>query len=351
VNVDLSQFLRRPTPRSAAVLLLVMLLVGLGAGLLVNAVRPALWKASTDALVRTWTIDSLLISGTATPVTTQDQADAATVAVSRQVLERAAQQLGDGRTGEQLALAVTATPVAGSHLVTISATGPDRDTAERTSQAAATAFADVTRQNLVVAAGALTSTPAGQDDPAVVLRSQLLAKSLEPIQVYSTAQPQQLSPSVQVPLALAIVGLAAGALVLVLLYRLRPAVTGARDAQRVVGLPAVEHADHNGAATARLVARMTDLQPHGELLVCPLDAAVEKDSLELVEWIRERVPDPRRIQSVPEPTSAVLASTPRPGTICGLVMVVPVGTPRDVLRDATTLLDSWRSVDALIVIP
>lgn len=343
--------LSRPSVRTSAVLLGLLAVIGVAAGVVVNLLRPPQWQASTDALVRTWSIDSLLISGEATPVSTEDQVDAATVATSQQVLGVAATTLADGRTWMDLSKGVTATPAVASHFVTITATGRDAASAQATSEAVAAAFSNVTRQNLVTAAAGLTSTADGSKDPQLVLRAQVLTRSLQPIQVYHDSQPKQLAPNVQTPIALGIVGLAIGGLALIVLFLARPSISAARDAQRATALPSVDFRPEDGASVARLVARLSESRPDGTLMFCPVDAASEKAGLQLVEWVRERRPEQHQVLLLPEPTGAVLSPKPRGGRVTALVVVAPQGTPREELRDAISLLAAWRDVDAVVVTP
>lgn len=343
--------LRGATSRSAAILLTVLLVLGVGAGTVVELVRAPQWEASTDALIRTWSVESLLLTGQPTPVETEDQADAAVVAVSQTVLTRATEALGDGDDWADLAERVTAVPVPTSHFVTITATGPDELAAARTSEAVATAFAQVMRENLTAAAEGLTSTQIGEGDPDIRLRTQLLTWTLQPIQVFRTTQPAQLTPTVQTPIALGIVGLAIGGLVILAMTLLRPSVASARDAQRLLSLPAVGFGPGGTPDTARLIARLLEAHPKGSLLVAPVTADAEKRGEQVVEWIRERLDDTAagRVSLVPEPSGAVLATKPRRGEVAALVLVVPEGTPRQDVSDAEALLSTWHAVDAVVV--
>lgn len=337
------------TSRTAAILLAVLLVLGVGAGIVVELVRTPQWQASTDALIRTWSVESLLLTGQPTPVETEDQADAAVVAVSQTVLSRAAEALDEPGGWTELAERVTAVPVPTSHFVTITATGRDEQTAVRTSEAVATAFAQVMRENLTAAADGLVSTQTGEGDPDIRLRTQLLTWTLQPIQVYRTSQPEQLVPSAQTPVALGVVGLAIGALVILAMTLLRPSVTGARDAQRLLALPAVGFGPGGEPETARLIARLLEVNPKGALMVAPVTADAEKAGLQLVEWIRQRSDDTDRVQLVAEPTGAVLAAKPRRADVAALVLVVPEGTLRQDVSDAVALLSPWRAVDAVVV--
>ena len=344
--------LHRLSRRAGVVLLTVLLVLGAGAGVAVEFTRGEQWRSSTDALVRTWSVDSLLLSGATTDVGTSDQADAAVVAVSQEVLGRAAADLDDGRAGQAQSEDVTATPVASSHIVTITATGRTAAEAETTSEAVAEAFAGYVRTTLTDAAAGLLATEAGQNTPEIQVRAQLLSSTLQPVEVFRTAQPTQTSPSVQTPIALGVVGLALGALVLLGLSMLRPAVTSARDAQRQVGLPAAAFDGERGPDTARLIARLRETRPEGKLLFAPISAEAEKTGVELVEWIRSRSGDEAasRIELAPEPTGAVLADRPAAGEVAALILVVPAGTPRSDLTDGVALLAPWRAPDAVVVV-
>lgn len=340
------------TPRMGALLMGALLLFGVVTGVLIEQLRPPLWQASTDTLIRTWSVDSLLLTGQPTPVETADQADAAVVAVSQTVLERAAERLG-APDWVALSRRVTAEPVPTSHFVTITATGPDEQSAVLTSETVATAFAEVLRENLTDAAEGLRSTQIGDGDPAIQLRVQLLTWTLQPVQVYRTTEPEQLTPSLQTPLALGVVGLAIGALVVLAATLLRPTVGSARDAQRLLSLPSAPFTRPGGSPeTARLVARLLEANPTGDLYVAPVTADAEKASIELVEWIRERRgPDfgTTRVQLIPEPTGAVLGAKPKRSDVAAMLLVVPTGTPRQDVTDAAALLAWWRATDAVVV--
>lgn len=346
------QRLPAASPRTGAMLMGLLLLLGVLTGIVVELVRPPLWQASTDTLIRTWSVDSLLLTGQPTPVETADQADAAVVAVSQTVLERAAEQLGEP-DWVALSQRVTAEPVPTSHFVTITATGPDEDSAVRTSETVATAFAEVLRDNLTDAAEGLRSTQVGDGDPEIQLRVQLLTWTLQPVQVYRTTEPEQLTPSIRTPIALGVVGLAVGALLLLAATLLRPTVGSARDAQRLLSLPAAPFERPGGSPeTARLVARLLEANPTGDLYVAPVTADAEKAGVELVEWIRERRgPDygTTRVQLIPEPTGAVLGAKPKRGDVAAMLLVVPAGTPRQDVTDAAALLAWWRATDAVVV--
>lgn len=344
------------TVRRAAALMGALFVAGLLAGLAADHLRPPVWEASTDVLVRTWSTESLLLTGQPAQLTSADQADAATVAVSEPVLGRAAAALGGNLDWHELAETVTAEPVPGSHLVRITATGVDERTAAARSDAVAGAFSDLRKEQLDAAAAELVRTPAGAASEEVRLRSQLLVGTARPLEVFRTAVPEQTSPGVTLPAASGIVGLGAGALVVLLLVTLRPTVATGRDAQRAVGLPGVEFDPSRGGVDAseqlaRMLGTLDDDGRRGALLVVPVSAAAEKEAAAVAEWAHQRGYGSGAPVLLPEPATAVLRSRPRPNSALALVLVTPTGAGREQLRDAVRLLRPWRGVDAVVVLP
>ncbi|MFP5021575.1 YveK family protein [Pseudonocardia phyllosphaerae] len=342
------------TVRRAAVLMGTLFLVGLLAGLVVDQLRPASWKAGTDVLVRTWSTDSLLLTGQPAELTTADQADAATVAVSEPVLTRAAATLGAGMDWHELTTTVTAEPVPSSHLVRITATGTDERTAAARADAVAAAFADLRKEQLDAAAAGLVRTPAGATSADVRLRSQLLIGATRPLEVFRTAVPEQTSPGVTLPASAAIVGLGVGALVVLALTTLRPALGTGRDAQRAGALPGVDFDPARsgvdaGEELARMLGTLVDDGRRGALHVMPIVPAADKDASAVVEWVHERGYGSAAPVLLPEPTAAVLRPRPLSNAVLALALVVPAGTSREQLRDALRLLRPWRAADVVVV--
>ena len=75
--------------------------------------------------MRFWSVESFLLTGQSSSVSSADVSDAATLGASRDVLDRAAEQLDDGRDGADLAGVVSVTPSSSSNAVSITATATD----------------------------------------------------------------------------------------------------------------------------------------------------------------------------------------------------------------------------------
>lgn len=340
-------------PRWVAFLLVALFTVaGAGAGWAVEHARGPQWQASTEVLVRFWSVESFLLSGQSTPVSSADVADAATLASSRDVLDRAASRLGDGRTGSDLATEVVVTPSATSNAVSIAATETDPATARKTSEAVAAAMIAALQDRITASSQGLTGV---NSDFQTQLRQrvEVLDKSVHPLIALVTTDPQQTAPTKKSLIAFAIVGLAAGTLLVVAVRFTRPTVEEARVAQRLVERPAVPFAPSGDSPeAARLVRRLLDDRPSGSVLVVPVDADAEKTAAAFTDWARTRSSDAAeaaRLVSSPEPVGAVLSPRPGPAEVAAVLLVVPRGTTRRALGDAMTLLGSWRSADAVVV--
>jgi capsular polysaccharide biosynthesis protein len=352
----LTRLRRRPAMnlRNAAIIMGVLLVVGAVLGFALDRIRPAEWSASSDVLIRTWSVDSLLLTGQPATLTTADQADAATVAVSEPVLTRALRTLGSTDDWHELATTVTASPQASSHVVTITATGPDAATATARADAVANAFAAIRKEQLDQAARGLVASPTGAADESLRTRSQLLISSTQPVEVFRTAVPQQVSPSSTAPAAGGVVGLAVGALLVLGLSLGRPAVNGPRDAQRATGLPALDfdtgaESLDTGAGIARMLTQFDEDGRRGAVLLCPVGAEAEKAAELVADWARRRGYGTTPAEVLPEPTTAVLRTRPKSVQVMTLLLVAPQGTSREALRDAVDLLDRWRRADAVVV--
>jgi capsular polysaccharide biosynthesis protein len=347
---------RRPTMtvRNAAVVMGVLLVLGTVLGFAADRIRPAEWQASSDVLIRTWSIDSLLLTGQPATLTTADQADAALVAVSEPVLTRALRSLGSDQDWHVFAETVTASPQLSSHVVTITASGPDAATAEARADAVANSFAALRKEQLDDAARGLVASQTGAADESLRQRSQLLIWSTQPVEVFRTAVPEQTSPSTTAPAAGGVVGLAVGALVVLGLSLGRPAIARPRDAQRATGLPALDFDSgaeslDTGAGIARMLTQFDEDGRRGAVLLCPVGAEAEKSAELVAEWARRRGYGSTPAEVLPEPTTAVLRTRPKPSAVMTLLLVAPAGTSREALRDAVDLLDRWRRADAVVV--
>ncbi|MCW2535787.1 MAG: hypothetical protein JWQ26_1486 [Modestobacter sp.] len=343
----------RATRRVAALLIVGLTLLGAGVGWAVEAARGAEYQVRTDVLVRFWSVESYLLTGQGSSVSSLDVADAATLAQSRGVLGDAAERLDDGRTSRDLSTSVTVTPQLTSNSVVIVATAGDEDTARETSEAVAAAMIAAVRERISDTADSLKAAAGGDVTSQLLQRAQALTTSVQPLEALASGEPEQTSPSGRTPIALAIVGLAAGTLLVIALVFGRPVIGRARDAQRLLELPAVDFA---GAATtahtARLVRRLFDDRPEGSVLIVPVDADSEKTARRFVDWVIGHTGDAAeaaRLVLAPEVDGAVLR--PRPGAeqVAAVLLVVPAGTSRRDLTDAAGLLTAWRAPDAVVV--
>jgi capsular polysaccharide biosynthesis protein len=340
------------TARAATIILASLTLLGVTAGLLLNLVQGPKWTATTNVLVRDASVDGLLLTGTAYPISIADQIDESALATSQDVLIQAVRELNVPGGLTELQRHVTAAPQGSSHVIEIKATEPDAATAQRTADVVAAIFMTMTQQRLDSFAASLP--PVAGPLPAnseVLRRAELITRTLHPLQVFHGEQPTQVSRA-RAPAALGIVGLAAGALVVLALTFLGRRIDRPRDAQRLLSLPAVHYDRRQGGpAAARLVRNLLDGRPSGALLVCPVDIDAERDAKRFADWTREQgqdTPSPG-VRLMPEPTSTVIGARPNPGEAAGLLLVVPRGTSRQVLADTTALLATWRPVDAVVV--
>jgi len=336
---------------SAALLVGGLALLGVGAGWAVEHARGTEYEASTDVLVRFWSVESFLLTGQSSPVSSADVADAATLAGSRNVLDKAATRLPGHRTGADLNVSVV--PQATSNALSIVATAADAETARQTSEAVADAMIDALQDRITASAEGMSDQDGSEFSLLLEQRARVLTRSVQPLIALATNEPKQTAPTTALLAAFGIVGLAAGTLLAIGLRFARPTVEAARVAQRLVERPAVAFARDSGSPdAARLVRRLLDDRPRGSILVVPVDADAEKPAREFAEWTRERSRDDDeavRIVSVAEPAGAVLAPRPGDAAVAAVLLVVPRGTSRRTLSDAVTLLAPWRPADAVVV--
>jgi capsular polysaccharide biosynthesis protein len=310
---DLARF---GTARAGAVIIVSLVVLGVIAGVIWNVVQGPRWTATTNVLIRLSSVDTLLLTGNVDSSNSTDQMDDAFLATSQDILGEVIRQLHPVGGLPQLQKDVNATPQGSSHVIVISATEPDPVTAQRISDTVANTFV-----------------------AAVHTRLTTLAAS---------------QPPTRVPTALGIVGLAAGALVVLALSLLGLRVDRPRDTQRLLEVPAVPYDRSDGsAAAARLVQAVLRAHPVGTLLICPVDPEAELAAVRFAGWVREHgqgeQDSPREVRLVPEPASAVVGARPPAQDTAGLLLVVPRGTSRHVLADAAALLNTWRRVDAVAV--
>ena len=334
--------------RAGAALVIGLALAGAGGGYALETSRGEQYQATTDVQVRFWSVESFLLSGQSSAVTSADVSDAATLGASRDVLDRAAEILDDGRTGRELAVSVT--PDASSNSVSILAASADPAVAEATSEAVAAAMIDALQDRIDDSAAAVSGE--GEYADLVQQRSEVLTLSVRPLIALATGDAVQTSPTYSTVGAFAIVGLAAGVLLVIGARFARPSIEEPRHAQRLIERPAVGFGDDGSPEAARLVRRLLDDRPKGAVLVVPVDAEAEKAAQEFVDWARKRstdVAEAARLSPAAEPAGAVLAPRPKLGEVAAVVLLAPRGTTRRDLSDAATLLASWAPVDAVVV--
>jgi capsular polysaccharide biosynthesis protein len=342
----------RVTPRLAALLVAGFTFLGGAAGWAVQQIQGPEYQVGTDVLVHFWSIDSYLLNGQVNTVTSLDVADAATLASSLDVLRTAAKELDDGRDGADLDTAVTVTAQTTSNSVSIVAADSDPDTARQTSEAVATAMIAAVQDRIAAAEDSLANATAGEFTTAVQQRAQALRTTVEPLEALASGEPQQTAPNGKTPLAMAVVGLAAAALILVGLVFGRPMVGTAREAQRLLEVPAVPFTEGEDPQAARLLRRLLDDRPAGSILVVPVDDATDKAAQQFVTWARNHCSTPAEADRLfvgAEPAGIVLSPRPAQEEVAAVLLLATAGTHRRELTDAAALLKTWRAADAAVL--
>jgi capsular polysaccharide biosynthesis protein len=339
------------TPRwAAAALVLLFTVVGAVGGWAVEHAKGPQFQASTDVLVRFWSVESFLLSDQSTPVSSSDVVDAATLADSPDVLNRAAAALHDSRTGNDLATSVVVTPSSDSNDVNIAATAADPATARRTSAAVANAMISALDDRIKASIAGL---PGGTEfQSGVAQRAEVLMQSVRPLVALTTSQAKQTAPTTKSLVAFAVVGLAAGTLLVIGARFARPTLEEPRVAQRLTQRPAVPFSLDSGSPEAgRMMRRLLDERPRGSILVLPVEADSEKAAETFADWARAQTSseaEAGRIVVRPEPAGAVLAPRPTGNDVAAVLVVTPRGTARRTLSDAMSLLAPWRPADAIV---
>jgi capsular polysaccharide biosynthesis protein len=342
----------RVTPRFAALFVVVLTLLGGAAGWGVQQGQDPEYQVSTDVLVHFWSIESYLLNGQIDTVTSLDVADAATLGSSLDVLDAAAGQLHDGRDGADLSKAVTVTAQTTSNSVTIVATDPDPRTAESISQAVATAIIAEVQQRVATAEASLADAAQGDFTTGVQQRARALTTTVKPLEALASGPAEQTSPNSKTALAMAVVGLAAAALILVGLIFGRPLVNTAREGQRLLEVPTVPFTGGEDPQAARLVRRLLDDRPTGPVLLVPVDDPADKAADEFLSWVRNHCATPAeadRLITAPEPAGVVLRPRPTADDVAAVLLVVTAGTHRRDVIDAAALLRTWRAADAAVL--
>lgn len=211
----------------AAVLLVGLAVLGAVAGFVIDRVRGPQFEASSVVQVQATPNSALaiLIGGNAEPVNPGDMVDVTNLATTSTVLDAAAKQLSDAGTptsAADLSAAVSAEAVAASHLVTITATTAEATRSQDYARAVADALAAEQQRQVAATLRAVPaateaagdSQSSGTDSAAAIrVRAGLLNGNLVPIKRVSDDRATQTVPGNTLPLALGVVGLAAGALI------------------------------------------------------------------------------------------------------------------------------------------
>lgn len=357
------------TAKGAAAIMITLALVGALLGFLVNLIQPPKWSATTSVMIKVGQQDRYALNGDWSDPSYEQQIDLGSIATNQDALIAVARQLNLPDSLADLQKNTGAYPKGNSHVLVFSATQADPELAQRVADALATNFVESSQRNLEALLQSLPPEPAKPieddhpagtpavpppppgPDPDIVARAALLTNTIKPLQVFHDDLPNRPSPA-RTPAALAVVGLAAGALVVLALTFLGQRVDRPRDAQRLLSLPAVNY-DRSGNCpdVERLVTAMIRAQPRSELLVCPVDPDSELAAVRFAGWVRKQGEgkDDRIVRLVPDPTSAVVGARPAEGSVAGLLVVVPRGTPRQAVSDSIELLRTWVPASGVVV--
>lgn len=338
----------------AALLIVTLTAAGALAGWALEQSRGERWEASTEVLVNLWAVEGYLLTGQSNQVTSQDVVGAATYAASREVLDAAAARLGGGLEGEDLEVLVT--PETSANAVAIVAHADDGRTAQRISEAVGAAMVDGLQQRIAGAAAGLVES--ADDDLLNQLQQRVLVltQGVAPLQPLTTPAAEQIAPTGQTPIALGIVGLAAGTLLAIALLFGRPVVRRARDAQRLLGIPAVPFGrSARSPQASTLLRRLLQERPEGDIVVVPVVATADKRTRAFVDWARQHstagsMEVATRIVAGAEPAATVLAPRPSADQVAAVVLAVPPGTRRRDVTDAAALLAPWHPAEAVVVL-
>jgi len=203
------------------------LVLGVAAGLVLGVVRGPLHRAVASVMVQATPTSTLglLMNGTSAAIGSGDMVDVALLATSTPLLTAAAEDVsstGDHPevTADDLADWVSSEPVLSSHLVQITVEAPEPGLATSVLEALTTQLVDEQQAQVDAVVDAVPvpePSEVGTDPAAEQLRVRLglVAETLVPLRVVSIGAPEQTAPGVVLPAALGVVGVAAGALVVI----------------------------------------------------------------------------------------------------------------------------------------
>lgn len=362
----------------AAALLLLFAVVGTVAGVVIGRSKSATYVVDEQVLIQTWSIDSLVLSGQASDLTAEDQADATTIATSQAVLQNAVASLGEpGLTVADLRRDVTAESSPTSHFLTLQARAASPSQATARVQAVANAFVAVASDTVLASAKRLADLPANQvgvnsTAETIRVRAQLVLETTKPVVLYPAQNAVKVGVSgSKAGAAGGIVGLAVGALVVVALSFAPPKVLRSADVSSQLALPGLDWvAGREPALSAGLAADLMLQATRGLVVVCPATRSVSGAAEAVARWLsqapahwalerslsppqlagRHSEPSTPRVALINPPSSGLAGTRPDANLVRSLVLVAQSGTPTADVERAIATLSRWRDVDAMIVV-
>jgi capsular polysaccharide biosynthesis protein len=365
----------------------VLLVLGALVGLFVGRAQDPVYRASDQALIEVWSVDSLVLTGQSSDLTSDDEADAATIVTSRAVLDQAVSALREnGLTADDLRTAITATPSLTSHFVTLSVTGSSSTEASRRLNAVGQSFVKVARTKVLASATRLAALPKAElgtssAAAAIKARAALVSRTAQPIVLYPAGAPKRVGSGVaSSTIAGAIVGLALGALLVVALSFSPPKVTTAANAFTQLGLPGFAWRVGVGPEGPDQVADLTVIAGANLVAVCAAGPDDEPAAQEVCDWLTSHstpTPDsgPKlvaadstarvagrarsarveaqraapRVVRLRSPESGMAVVRPDADDVDALLLVCSSGHRTADLERAADALTQWRRIDALVV--
>ncbi len=402
-------FVPRSTSWRAAAMCIALAIVGGAVGLLVSATAAASYRTSEPVLIQTWSVDALILGNQNTALTSQDVADAAVVATSERVLTQAVTLLGEpGLTPTDLQGNVSASASQTNHFITIEAIGSTRGQSAARLAAVANAFSAASREKVLGPAQRLVDAPANVSGATVSaearLRAEVILDTIQPVTLYSAGVPEKTgsSPAVNT-VAGAVVGLAVGALIVILFSFAPPRAQSASGTSRQLNTPSMDwDSGHGPTSNSALSVELKLLAANGLVVLCPLDDSNYDDAENVRLWLErpdlaiadhpqpsERDRNSREVRSSeshvghrPIPASAstgidssasmgtahdgshstgtgfvtvapagsgLAASRPAAELVSALVVVGTAGRHVDEVRRGMDSLSVWRRVDAVVL--
>jgi capsular polysaccharide biosynthesis protein len=384
----------RPSPNvlRAVAIMGVLLVLGALVGLFVGHTQAAVYQASDQALIEVWSVDSLVLTGQSSDLTSDDESDAATIVTSRAVLDVAVANLREnGLTADDLRTDITATPSTTSHFVTIAVTGSSSAQASSRLSAVGKAFVKVARNKVLAAATRLAALPdsqlgsSGSAASTIKTRASLVAKTVQPVVLYPAGAPKRVGAGVTSSvIAGAIVGLALGALLVVALSFSSPKVATAQGAFTQLGLPGLDWRVGSGPVGSDQAADLAVIAGADLVAVCAAGPDDEAAAQDVYLWLSEHSAQPAgsaqrlgplatadaatgrvagrsrsarsdthpatpRVIKMRSPASGMAVARPDAADVDALLLVCASGHRTADVERAADALTQWRHIDAIVV--